>query len=86
MTITVPLEPHTEAKLIALAQEKGVTADELVSSAIDAVLAEVPDSTARREPSLSLRGLLTKYGPAPSAEEIDENRAEMFVGFPRTDF
>jgi hypothetical protein len=27
------------------------------------------------------RGLLAKYGPAPSAEEIDANRADMFRGF-----
>jgi hypothetical protein len=25
--------------------------------------------------------MLAKYGPAPSAEEIDTNRAEMFRGF-----
>ena len=34
----------------------------------------------------SLRGLLAKYGPAPSAEEIDQNRAEMFANFPPSDF
>ncbi len=27
------------------------------------------------------RGLLAEYGPAPSAEEIDGNRADMFRGF-----
>jgi hypothetical protein len=27
------------------------------------------------------RGMLAKYGPAPSAEEIDENRRDMFRGF-----
>ena len=86
MTITLPLEPQTEAKLMALAQEKGVTADELVRAAIDKIIAEAPDTGFRKEPSLSLRGLLAKYGPAPSAEEIDENRAEMFANFPRTDF
>ena len=26
-------------------------------------------------------GMLAKYGPAPSAQEIDENRREMFRGF-----
>jgi len=25
--------------------------------------------------------MLAKYGPAPSAEEIDENRKDMFHGF-----
>jgi hypothetical protein len=27
------------------------------------------------------RGMLAKYGPAPSADEIDANRADMFRGF-----
>ncbi|MCC6590129.1 MAG: hypothetical protein IT168_25780 [Bryobacterales bacterium] len=26
-------------------------------------------------------GLLAKYGPGPSAEDIDENRRDMFQGF-----
>jgi hypothetical protein len=85
MTIILPLEPQKEAKLIALAHEKGVTADKLVSQAIDKLLAEAPE-TVPKEPTRSLRGLLAKYGAAPSAEEIDQNRAEMFANFPRSDF
>jgi hypothetical protein len=86
MTITLPLEPQKQAKLIAVAESKGMTADELVSQAIDKIIAEAPEAAAHKEPTLSLRGLLSKYGPAPSAEEIDQNRAEMFANFPRTDF
>jgi hypothetical protein len=85
MTIILPLEPQEEAKLIALAQEKGVTADTLVREAIDKILADASEPP-RKERTRSLRGLLAKYGPAPSAEEIDQNRAEMFANFPRTDF
>jgi predicted lipoprotein len=85
MTITLPLEPQKEAKLIAVAEAKGMTADELVSQAIDKLIAEA-ESAARKEPTHSLRGLLAKYGTAPSAEEIDQNRAEMFANFPRSDF
>jgi hypothetical protein len=33
------------------------------------------------KPFKSGRGMLAKYGPAPSAEEIDENRRDMFRGF-----
>jgi hypothetical protein len=86
MTITLPLEPQKQAKLIAVAESKGMTADELVSQAIDKIIAEAPEGAAPKEPTLSLRGLLAKYGPAPSAEEIDQNRAEMLANFPRTDF
>lgn len=86
MTITLPLEPQKQAKLLALAQAKGLSADELVREAIDKILAEAPEMTSLKEPTRSLRGLLAKYGPAPSAEEIDQNRAEMFADFPRSDF
>ena len=86
MTITLSLEPEQQAKLIALAQSKGVSADELVHEAIAKILAEAPDTISSKEPTRSLRGLLAKYGPAPSAEEIAQNRAEMFANFPRSDF
>ncbi|MBS1830403.1 MAG: hypothetical protein JST93_34190 [Acidobacteria bacterium] len=32
-------------------------------------------------PKKSAYGLLAKYGPGPSAEEIDDNRREMLRGF-----
>jgi hypothetical protein len=86
MSINLPLEPHKEALLVALARSKGLSADDLVREAIDKILAEVPDGSPQKEPTRSLRGLLAKYGPAPSAKEIDENRAEMFANFPRADF
>ncbi len=35
----------------------------------------------RTKPLKSAYGLLAEYGPAPSAEEIDENRRDMFSGF-----
>jgi hypothetical protein len=56
-----------------------------VREALDKILAESSENSPK-QPTRSLRGLLSKYGPAPSAEEIDQNRAEMFVNFPRSDF
>lgn len=41
---------------------------------------EAPAPENRRRPLKSGLGLLAPYGPALSAEEIDENRAEMFGG------
>jgi hypothetical protein len=88
MTIAIPLQPHDEARLMALAQARGVSPDVLVREALEAILAEGCPAPAspRKEPTRSLHGFLAKYGSAPSAEEIDQNRAEMFANFPRSDF
>lgn len=86
MAITLPLQPQEEARLIAAARAKGLSTDALVRQALDKILAEAPGASPSKEPTHSLRGLLAKYGPAPSAEEINRNRAEMLSNFPRSDF
>jgi hypothetical protein len=87
MTITLPLQPQEEARLTAAARARGVSTDALVREAVDRILEEAPATTSsEKEPTRSLRGLLAQYGPAPSSEEIDQNRAEMFANFPRSDF
>jgi hypothetical protein len=87
MTITLPLRPQEEAKLLAIAKAKGVSPDALVREAVNRMIEEAPaEASVRKEPTLSARGILAKYGSAPSAEEIDQNRAEMFANFPRDDF
>jgi hypothetical protein len=83
MTITLPLQPQVEAKLIAIAQAKGLSTDALVREALEKILADAPDVNPKKEPTRSSRGILAKYGPAPSAEEIDQNRAEIFANFAR---
>ena len=87
MTITLPLQAQDEAKLLAAAKAKGVSTSTLIREAVNRIIAEIPAETSiQKEPTRSVRGLLAKYGPAPSAEEIDENRAEMLTNFPRYDF
>ena len=86
MTLILPLEPQDEAKLVALARGRGISADQLVREAIHKILAGASEPLGRKEPTRSLRGLLAQYGPAPSAEEIEENRAGMLANFPRSDF
>jgi hypothetical protein len=51
MTITLPLDPAEEAKLIAAAHAKGVSTDALVREALDKLLATVPDQTAPQRES-----------------------------------
>lgn len=43
MTITLPLPPQEEAKLIALARARGLSTDALVREALDKILADLPD-------------------------------------------
>jgi len=86
MTLTLPLEPQEEAKLAAVARARGLSLDALVREALEPIFTETAPKTSGKEPTRSLRGLLAKYGLAPSAEEIDQNRAEMFANFPRADF
>jgi hypothetical protein len=40
MTITLPLQPQEEASLIAMAEAKGLTVDDLIREALDHILAE----------------------------------------------
>ena len=53
MTITLPLQPQEEARLIAAAQAKGISTDALVREAISKILAdpltseEVPQAESR---------------------------------------
>jgi hypothetical protein len=78
MTITLPLQPQEEARLVALAQARGLSPSALVREALDGILQGEPIVAKSKK---SAYGLLAKYGPGPSEEEIDQNRLEMFRGF-----
>jgi hypothetical protein len=75
MTITIELPEEQVASLEARAAADGLT--------LAAWLQKLARQEAiiRPKPFKSGRGMLAKYGPAPSAEEIDENRRDMFRGF-----
>ena len=50
MTITLPLKPQEEAILIAMAEAKGQTVDDLIRDVLDPILAErQPDADHRCE-------------------------------------
>lgn len=66
------LKPSDQARLISHLAE-------VIENTFEA---QETSPTARR----SLRGLLADLGPAPSAEDIDEARREMWGNFPRDDF
>jgi hypothetical protein len=86
MNLTLPLTPAEEEKLRAKARAEGTTPEHVLRQAIEPILASLSDQQASSEkPKKSLLGLLAKYGPAPTEEDIDENRKEMFAHFGRDD-
>lgn len=63
-------------------QTQSISADRYVSSVLERTLAsQTQNSDAPHQPFETGYGMWAKYGPAPSAEEIDENRREMFQNF-----
>ena len=72
----IELPEDLGAELKAQANAHGVSAEGYARDLLARDLALEAQSS--RVPFKTGRGLLAKYGPAPSAEEIDANRAEMF--------
>lgn len=72
LTLATNLRPNEQAQLIAR------LAADMKNS--------LEDQERTPSPRRSLRGLLADLGPAPSAEDIDEARREMWSNFPREDF
>lgn len=75
MTLTFELAEEQVAALKAKAAAEGLSIEDWLKKVAD------EKAEPRRKPLKSARGILAKYGPGPTAEEIDENRREMFKGF-----
>jgi hypothetical protein len=78
MTIEVP--QNLEAILKAQANARGVSPAGYVREVLERDLAASVE-TQSGAPFKTGRGMFAKYGQAPSAEEIDANRADMFRNF-----
>ena len=80
MHLNIELPDALGAIVKAHAQAEGVSPDRFVSRVLENTLAAdlAPQSA---KPFETGYGMLAKYGPAPSAEEIDENRRDMFGAF-----
>jgi hypothetical protein len=77
MTVTIELPEKQVYALRAKALMEGLSLEAWFQKIADQEVEPEP----HRGPYKSSYGILAKYGPAPSAEEIDENRREMFRGF-----
>ena len=79
MHLNIELPDALGAVVKAQAQAEGVSPDRFVSRVLENMLAV--DLQKSKKPFETGYGMLAKYGPAPSAEEIDENRRDMFHTF-----
>jgi plasmid stability protein len=81
MTLTIQLPGELEAALKAQANAHGLSPADYVQDVLKRDLASPVKEQSSTQPFKTGRGLFSKYGPAPSAEEIDANRAELFQHF-----
>jgi hypothetical protein len=80
MTLNIELPDDLGAALKSLARAKGISEAGFVRQVLEQVL--TPTVEEKPGPPFETGyGMWAKYGPAPSAEEIDENRREMFRNF-----
>jgi plasmid stability protein len=77
----IELPEKLEAALKVQANAHGVSADGYVREVLERDLASSLEAQSSGAPFKTGRGMFAKYGQAPSAEEIDANRADMFRNF-----
>ena len=80
MKLTIDLPQKLEAALKEQANAQGLLPADYVRNILERQLASRMEEP-KGPPFKTGRGLFAKYGTAPSAEEIDANRAEMFRCF-----
>jgi hypothetical protein len=79
MVVELPAEFEPGVKAQALL--RGLSVEDYVRDVVERDLQLAEETACSNEPFESGWGMLAAYGPAPSAEEIDENRADMFRSF-----
>ncbi len=77
----IELTDNEAAALKAKAASQGLTLKAWLGKLAEEPAGEAPNVSLPKRPLKTGRGMLAKYGPAPSAEDIDQNREEMFHGF-----
>jgi plasmid stability protein len=77
----IELPEELGAALKAQANAQGVSADGYAREVLERDLATSPEGQSPGVPFKTGRGMFAKYGQAPSAGEIDANRADMFRHF-----
>lgn len=81
MNLTIEIPDEFALELEARAHKQGVSADRLVSRIVQSELGKHSGAALHEQSFETGYGMLSKYGAAPSTEEIEENRRDMFRGF-----
>jgi hypothetical protein len=88
MNVTIDLSEQSAAALEAQARAAHMSPESYLSEIVARALGSEHPHDRREQfaepplkPKKSAYGLLAKYSPGPTEEEIDENRREMFSGF-----
>jgi hypothetical protein len=81
MNLNIEIPDELGAALKAQAQAQGISPDRYISRILEDKLTAAMELRKDDQPFETGYGMWAKYGPAPSAEEIDENRREMFRNF-----
>lgn len=81
MRLNIELPDALGDAVKAQAQAEGVSPDLFVSRVLEHTLTADLTPEKFNQPFETGYGMLAKYGPAPSAEEIDENRRDMLRNF-----
>jgi len=79
--MTIEISEQLESAIKMKANACGVSPDMYVREILQRDLGTASDTKLPVVPFKSSLGILAKYGPAPSAEEIDANAADMFRNF-----
>ena len=83
MALTIELPEAVEAALNKQAHAKGLSAAGYACRVLEDAIAPGIENGKPLPPFKTGRGMFAKYGPAPTEEEIDANRADMLRNFPR---
>jgi len=81
MNLNIEIPDEFAPALKAKAEAHGVSPDRFASSVLQGILTAEVEQQPTGQPFETGYGMWAKYGPGPSAEEIDENRREMFRNF-----
>jgi plasmid stability protein len=80
MTLIIEIPDELATALKAKAQAEGLSADSYAHRVLQQTLVAKAEPPAPRKPLETGYGMFAKYGPAPTGEEIDENRRDMLRG------